>query len=86
MYKEKGGEKQRVTPCSADPDGTETERSTVGEKDRERKRESDEGGVNEVAARQDLRGNANSAGSLIHRGLYQNLITSEAKATAKEER
>ena len=24
--------------------------------------------------------------SLIHRGLYQNLITSEAKATAKEER
>lgn len=25
-------------------------------------------------------------GSLIHRGLYQNLVTSEAKATAKEER
>ena len=55
------------------------------ERERERERE-EEGGVNEVAARQDLRGNANSAGSLIHRGLYQNLITSEAKATAKEER
>lgn len=35
--------------------------------------------------RRDLRGNANSEGPVIHRRLYQNLITSEAKAMPKEE-
>lgn len=38
-----------------------------------------------MAARQDPRGKRKQRGSLIHRGLYQNLITSEAKATAKVE-
>jgi len=34
--------------------------------------------------RRDLRGNANSAGPVIHRRLYQNLITSEAKAQRRK--
>lgn len=53
----------------------------------EREREKESGGWSERGGNQT--GSAwkrKQRRSLIHRGLYQNLITSEAKATAKEER
>ena len=57
------------------------------ERERERERENESGGWSERGGNQT--GSAwkrKQRRSLIHRGLYQNLITSEAKATAKEER
>lgn len=63
------------------PDGTEAERKRERKRERERRVERTRWQPDRIRVETQT-----ASHSLIHRGLYQNLITSEAKATAREER
>ena len=63
------------------PDGTEAERKRERKRERERRVERTRWQPDRIRVETQT-----ASRSLIHRGLYQNLITSEAKATAREER
>ena len=63
------------------PDGTEAERKRERKRERERRVERTRWQPDRIRVETQT-----ASRSLIHRGLYQNLITSEAKATVREER